>query len=274
MKMKILYWKYKKILLVSISVIFLIFLCICLFKISNLVLVYIEETYNFISILIDLSISLLTLLGVLFAVKQLSDTKKLNESQLVMDLNNEFISNPNMLEIERQLEMYFIGKGNLNNLKIFWASSTKGRQNLISYLVYFEGLSVSVQRKIISMESMDDLFAYRFFLAFHNPFVQQNELLDYIHYYRGCFVLYFMLSEVWLKRWILWKNRYPNGTKNEPAIPLFDYSLLDNQSVCDFVVQNKKISRRKIKRIKKMADYIRKDINMKKSRSIEGEIIE
>ncbi len=270
MKMKILYWKYKK-LLISICVVLLVFICICLFQISNLDFIYIEDnTYNSMSILIDLSVSLLTLLGILFAVKQLSDSKKLNESQFVMDLNNEFISNPNMLEIERQLEKYFIGKSSFYDLSKLWASSTKERQNLISYLVYFEGLSVSVQRKIIGMESTDDLFAYRFFLAFHNPFVQQKELLDYIHYYRGCFVLYFMLSEVWLKRWILWKNRYPNDTKNEPAIPLFDYSLLDDQSVCDFVVQNKKISRRKIKKIKKMEDYIRQNTNKEKSQPIEG----
>ena len=142
-----------------------------------------------------------------------------------------------------------------------WKDITPERQDLISYLVYFEGLSVSVQRKIISMNSMDDLFSYRFFLAFHNPVVQKLELKEYSHYYRGCYVLYFLISEVWLKRWIFWKDSGADESVNSPEIPLSVYSLYTDSEIQKFMLKNKLISKRKLKKIDKMAKYLNLNAN-------------
>ena len=262
MKLRLLLWKiqdklkYFVFLLISI-----IILGMLLWILHGLFNYLYEDTYYKVTIIVDSLASFLTLLGIVFAGKQLSDAKKLNESQFVMELNNDFISNDKMTSIERELEHYFIGNTPDEYLFEIWKDITPERQDLISYLVYFEGLSVSVQRKIISMNSMDDLFSYRFFLAFHNPVVQKLELKEYSHYYRGCYVLYFLISEVWLKRWILWKDSGADETIDSPEIPLSAYSLYTDPEVQKFMLKNKLISKRKLKKIDKMAKYLNLNAN-------------
>jgi hypothetical protein len=60
---------------------------------------------------------------------------------------------------------------------------------------------------------IDDLFAYRFFIAVNNPVVQEYELIPYADFYKGCYEL----SEVWTKQW-----------RNEgKRIPLDQYTLFE-----------------------------------------------
>lgn len=211
------------------------------------------------ALVIDIFMLMLTFCGLVFAGTQLLSNKNLNESQFLMQLNSGFIENKDLVEVERRLERFYIGEISEIEMLKDWGMNSPMRQNMIDYLVFFEGLSVSIQKHIIKIDSMDDLFAYRFFLAMHNPAIQIIELKEYPHYYRGCFVLYILLSELWLKRWIKWKRTHKDGTgyKSEPRIPLAEKALYKDEKWCEFICWNRPLLRTKVKRICRMDNKIK-----------------
>lgn len=156
---------------------------------------------------------------------QFKRSERLNESNFIMNLNNQFISNKDMTMVEHELELYynqflsnFPGKNELTiddvkdlHLGISQSRTNEQCQKLINYLVYLESLAALVENQVIHINVIDDLFSYRFFLAVNNPVVQYGELLPYSDFYQGIF----SLSEKWLK----------NHRKRKIPIPMEQFCL-------------------------------------------------
>lgn len=189
------------------------------------VALYLIATY-FSSDVSALSTIITTVTALIAAVAfwmQLKRTENLDEANFIMSLNEQFISNDEMTRIEHALELYYnqeVG-GNEGNLELVLERNHSDCQRLINYLVYMEGLAALIKRNVMHLGVIDDLFAYRFFIAVNNPVVQKFELLPYANYYRGCFEL----SEMWTKQW----------RKENRIIPLDQYSLYE----CDKSLLNK-----------------------------------
>lgn len=178
---------------------------------------------------------------------QFKRTERLNESTYIMNLNNQFINNGSMTQIEHVLELYYnqyearyskhdklAGNAATQELELVLDLSREGEdcQKLINYLVYLEALAALVERNVIHIDVIDNLFAYRFFLAVNNPVVQETELIPYKDYYQGIY----WLSKEWTKR----KNK-----RNE-SIPLKEFNLYDigkngyvNRNLIDNVIISK-----------------------------------
>jgi len=110
--------------------------------------------------------------------------KDIEEAQFILQYNQAFIQDENMVEVERILERTMEGacKGPI--------ITEESRQRFINYLVYLEGLAPLILRGVLQLEHIDDLFAYRFFLAVNNKELQDSELKKFPEYYRGCFKVY------------------------------------------------------------------------------------
>lgn len=122
---------------------------------------------------------------------QMKRERDIHEAEFVMNYNTSFIENEEFVQLENQLEEYKkkmeqTGERRLNK-EILTESN---RQSFINYLVYHEALAVFVKKGILSIENIDDLFAYRFFLIMNNPEVQEKELCPEAIYYHGCFWLH------------------------------------------------------------------------------------
>ena len=157
---------------------------------------------------------------------QLKRTENLNEANFIMNLNNQFISNDKLTNVEHALELFYndsLEVEDISKLELTLDLDRKSDdcQRLINYLVYMESLAAIVQRDVMHLDVIDDLFAYRFFIAVNNPIVQKNELLPYANYYQGCY----KLSKMWTKKWRAEKR----------PIPLERYALCD----CDKKLMNK-----------------------------------
>lgn len=122
----------------------------------------------------------------------------LNESQFIMELNNQFISNSDLIDIESQLEKCYCAFHNkdfklyneeLSNFEIYLMQDKK-RQHLVNYLVHLEGIAAIINNGVLHLDVIDDLMAYRYFIAVNNPVVQKLELLEYANFYQGCFNVY------------------------------------------------------------------------------------
>lgn len=114
---------------------------------------------------------------------QLRRENRIKEAEFIMEYNNSFISNPKMTEIEELLEKSRKGE----NITVI---TDNNRQQVIDYLVYLEALAALIFRKVLSIEVIDDLFMYRFYLAVNNKEIQEKELCPEYLYYKGCFKLY------------------------------------------------------------------------------------
>ena len=105
------------------------------------------------------------------------EKKEIEQASFILEYNRSFIENTDMACVERYLENYIndVGQGRfeLEN------KNRNDRQKLINYLVYLEGLSSCILGGVLDLESVDNLFAYRYFLAMNNPIVQKIELLPY-----------------------------------------------------------------------------------------------
>ena len=118
------------------------------------------------------------------------------EAEFILHYNQAFVGDVNMCAIEHMLEEKMeSGKPVIIN--------SENRQAIVNYLVYLEGLAPLVFRNVLRLDHIDDLMAYRFFLAMNNPELQEDQLFRYPDYFRGCFKLY----ERWKEYRI--KNGYP-----------------------------------------------------------------
>jgi ribosomal protein S18 acetylase RimI-like enzyme len=107
------------------------------------------------------------------------------EAQFILQYNQAFIQDPNMCQVEHDLEQQMLGAG-----KDVPMITDENQQLFINYLVYLEGLAPLVFRNVLHLEHIDDLMAYRFFLAVNNPELQKDQLFEFPEYYRGCLKLY------------------------------------------------------------------------------------
>ncbi|MBR3929076.1 MAG: hypothetical protein IKJ65_08760 [Clostridia bacterium] len=159
-----------------------------------------------------------TLIAAVTFWMQLKRTENLNEANFILNLNKQFIDNKAFTDIEHKLEMfaYKVGEStdrSPENLKLDIEIEGKDHQALINYLVYLESFAALVQREVMHLGIVDDLFMYRFFIAVNNPIVQETELRKYAPYYQGCF----NLAKKWSKR-LREQNR---------KIPLDQFALCD-----------------------------------------------
>lgn len=154
---------------------------------------------------------------------QLRDSKMIEnqqynteEAQFILEYNRSFIENKDMGDIEHYLE-FRLTDDEFGEIKDLHGN----RQKLVNYLVYLEGLASCIHGGILEFEKIDDLFAYRFFLAMNHPEVQAMELMPYATYYRGSFQLY--------EKWIDFRTRnskYVDISGNiDIDIPLADSAL-------------------------------------------------
>jgi hypothetical protein len=100
-----------------------------------------------------------------------------------LDLNKEFNSNKDILNIFMKLEQYRKDKKNP------FTDDDKHRMTL--YLTFFELIYILINRKLISFEVINDLFVYRFFSAVHNKHVQEIELVKDAECYKNIFKLHY-----------------------------------------------------------------------------------
>lgn len=138
-----------------------------------------------------------TIIAIIAAVAfwlEYHENKLLNEAQFIADLNEQFISNEHMADVEWDLEKFYIkyDKGELTEeyCKEKCDINRRGRQYLVNYLVHLEGVAALVKSRVLHIPTMTDLMAYRYFIAVNNPVVQNIELLEYTDYYHGIFDIY------------------------------------------------------------------------------------
>ncbi len=152
---------------------------------------------------------------------------KINEAQFIMELNNQFLTDDKMAEVEHILEKfnylvlnkatYSAIENAMKGLRERFDVEKSERQNLVNYLVHLEGIATLVNAGVLRIETISDLMGYRFFIAVNNPVVQELELNPYRDYYRGIDHLY----DHWSKKinpMPLSKYKWENRSNNDRSV--------------------------------------------------------
>ena len=109
--------------------------------------------------------------------------KKINQSSFILEFSKSFYDPVNLGRLMNKLDS--------NNLT--------GRQNItkydyndiVNYLQWCESLAALVLENIISIDGIDQLFSYRFFLITNNEIIQKKEILPSKEFYRGIYLLHY-----------------------------------------------------------------------------------
>ena len=164
--------------------------------------------------------SICALIAALFVVVQLRKEAEserqetlIQQSTFIREYNQAFIENKQMTKVEQELEEYYYAFVNTYKeinpdkrktqqdllIQSFKKNIGKpgdgSRQDYINYLVYLEGLATVILNGAMSINNIDGLFGYRFFIAVNNKAIQEEELVKYPIHYQGIYTLF----ELWAR---------------------------------------------------------------------------
>jgi hypothetical protein len=122
--------------------------------------------------------------GIVAIYFQMKREKNISEGEFIYSLYDGFSNNENIKRIYHKLENC---KNSGCKTDPF---SNEDIGYIIDYLTFFETMYLLIKRKIVKIDLIDELFAYRFFIAVHNPFVQKHNLIKYNNYYKNTYRLH------------------------------------------------------------------------------------
>lgn len=131
---------------------------------------------SIISLACDIIITITSILGAIGIVSSLHKDRALEEAQFIVNLSNSFVQNPDYYIVYDFWNKY-------HDKKAFKNMSKKDKKKLpqiisltYKYLDFFEPLYFLVEKNIIEISTVDELFEYRFCMIVNNWGVQHYVL--------------------------------------------------------------------------------------------------
>lgn len=171
-------------------------------------------------------------IGLLKLIYESNKTRKLKEAEFVASLNRDFTSNSLICSLYQKLEHDYRKPEDPSKI---------GEDDVVSFVVYltfFETLHDLIVKGIIKIETIDDLFGYRFFIMIHNKVVQETELTapKLIDSYINIFKLY----DKWTKHRL--RKMKKSGKRVSDVIVLWENNLFEHHPKCIEYLTNKEVA--------------------------------
>lgn len=158
------------------------------------------------------------IIGAVALFIQFKKDKEINEAGFIVDYSVQFYDIYNLQDVLDELE-------NCRKDKKYKIDIDKYYKDIVAYLQWLESLAALVNRRVLSIEKIDDVLSYRFFLIVNNKQVQNGEIIPCRMYYRGIYNLY--------REWSKYKK------KNNLEI-IFENNELSNTKGYNEIVNGKK----------------------------------
>lgn len=163
--------KYRKLLLSLV-----LFMCVALIVIvQRCTSLFGEKLSEEVSILLQFAEVVGIIFTILFTIQQLYGSKEIARATFIMELNQNYVENEEYMRVYNTLQSIYDDK---QEGKLPHATETKKIEKgaISNYLTFFETIYILKNRGVISFDIIDDLFAYRFFLAVHSELFQKMKL--------------------------------------------------------------------------------------------------
>ena len=128
------------------------------------------------------------IIGAVALFIQFKKDKELNEASFVIDYSVQFYDIYNLGDVLDELE-------SCRKDKKYKLDMNKYYKDIVAYLQWLESLAALVNSNVLSVDKIDDVLSYRFFLIVNNKQVQQHEIIPCRMFYRGIYRLYAAWSE-------------------------------------------------------------------------------
>ena len=180
------------------------------------------------------------LVSLIIAVRQLNDSKEISRASFVVELNKTFTESTGNVDLYTALQDCV--DSNCENM----SKCNGGKECKLdfpkivvsNYLTFFETIYLLEKSGALNYEMIDDLFAYRFFLAVHSKFVQQAKLASQPENFKNIFCL----EHEWMQ------YRAKKAHKIDSDTSVFKINPLKNLMITE---EQKAIYRKWIKECKK-----------------------
>lgn len=146
-------------------------------------------TADTVAIVISACESLGLIVSLIVAVRQLDDSKEIARADFLVELNNSFVNNEGNLLLYTALQDCYDGKCDHKGQCRHDCVIDLPKVVVSNYLTFFETVYLLICNGVVTFEMIDDLFAYRFFLAVHSDFVQQEKLAAQPENFKNIFFL-------------------------------------------------------------------------------------
>lgn len=192
-----------------------------------------------------------TLIGTIFIAIELKNGSEVTCSQMLIDLNNYFHDSDRLMKVYEALEACEADK---DYSDAHWQEVAC--VDIAQYCTFFENLFLLYRHHVASIDDLDDLFGYRFFVFMNNPYIQENYIFPTSSSYAQIFELY----RVWIKHrtnensgdkgWQRhvpgWEYIIPQSYLDE-KLYLFDYGTEEyNKELCRFASKDKEFVMRQL----------------------------
>lgn len=179
---------------ISLTMVLIVALMVSL---ANLLRLFFEfSDSDFFELLVSSFETVGLVVSLFVAVRQLGDSKEIARAQFLTELNKSFVENAEYAELYNALQNCLDGKcphqADCKAQDKCLLAIPKG--TVSNYLTFFETINLLVEGKVLDIEVIDNLFAYRFFLAVHSKFVQESKIIPQPEN----FVNIFRLERKWL----------------------------------------------------------------------------
>ena len=127
------------------------------------------------------------LIGAIALFFQFKRDKDINQASFVVEFGKSFEEKEGCRDIMQKLERYRKGETNV---------FTKNDYTyIVSYLQWCETLSILVQKNVLNLKTIDNLYSYWFFLITNNEYIQKLELVPEAEFYKVVYILH----KIWTK---------------------------------------------------------------------------
>ena len=135
----------------------------------------------------DIVTLITAILGAIALYIQFKRDKNINEASFLLEFWKTFSENPKLIAIQKKLDP----SENLASTQL----TEDDYETILTYAQWLEALCTIINRNIVSINFIDDMYNYMFFSFVNNKYIQERELLPNCKYYRGIFKSYALWSE-------------------------------------------------------------------------------
>ena len=126
-------------------------------------------------------------IGAIALYLQFKRDKSINEASFLLEFWKTFSENPQLIPIQRKCDDDMYSKE--TNF------TDKDYEGILVYAQWIEALAAIINRGVISLDFIDDMYGYVFFVFVNNKYIQEKEILPNAKYYQGLIKAY----ESWVK---------------------------------------------------------------------------
>ena len=154
-----------------------------------------------------------TLIGTIFIAVELKNGAEVTCSQMLIDLNNYFHDSDRLMKVYQALEDCEADKDYSGR---HWQDISS--VDIAQYCTFFENLYLLYRHHVATIEDLDDLFGYRFFVFVNNPYIQEHYIFPTSSSYAQIFELY--------RVWIAHREKENSGAaEGQHYVPGYEFII-------------------------------------------------